>query len=260
MMKGKVPEMSNGLTSINYSRRGLIKRAGQGAAALAIAGAVTSGGLVPAFTKAAGAESLDSGTSSHYVTTAALNLRSQPSTSSSIILVIPKGGAVAAVGPEQNGFRKVSYSGNIGWAYQAYLVPSNGGSNDSPVYTGMGVTTTAVNMRSGPGTNYSILRVLSGQTSIELYDQYANNFRLVRAFGEFGWVYVDYIQAGGGQQPGYLTTTAALNLRSQPSLDASILKVIPFGAKVQAGDQTVNGFRAVTYSGVSGWASSTYLK
>ena len=86
-------------------------------------------------------------------------------------------------------------------------------------------------------------------------------YRLIRHNGQYGWVHVDFINPGGsGQQPGYLVTTANLNLRSGPSLDSPVLKIIPAGAQVARGDQVSNGYRAVTYAGVSGWASTAYLK
>ncbi len=198
--------------------------------------------------------------SGHFRTTSALNLRSSASLSASVILVIPNGALVAAAGPEHNGFIKVSYSGNIGWAHKDYLTVSNGGSSDIPAYTGNGFTNDDVNMRSGSGINHGVIRVLSAGTSVELYDAYANNYRLIRHNGQFGWVSIDFIRPGGSSgHGGYLVATANLNLRSGPSLNATVLKVIPAGAQVAKGDQTSNGFRAVTHAGVSGWASAQFL-
>ncbi len=241
------------------SRRAFLQKVAGGAAAVAIASAVVGGGLPgPASAQSEGVSVAATG---HYRTTTALNLRSQASTASPVIVVMPKGALVAAAGPEQNGFFKVSYAGNIGWAHKDYLAVSNGGSNDTPVYTGNGYTSTDVNMRAGAGTHHSVLRVLPAGTTIKLYDNYSNNFRLISYADQYGWVSIDYIKPGGSsQQPGYLTTTVMLNLRSGPSLESTVLKVIPANTQVARGDEVVNGFRAVTYAGVSGWASTTYLK
>lgn len=199
--------------------------------------------------------------SGNFRTTSALNLRSSASLSASVILVIPKGALVAAAGPEQGKFIKVSYSGNIGWAHRDYLTVANGGSNDAPVYTGNGYTKADVNMRSGPGLNHGVIRVLPAGTTVQLFDMVAANYRMVGYAQQTGWVSIDYINPGGsGQQPGYLVATANLNLRSGPSLSSPVLKVIPAGAQVARGDQVSNGFRAVTYAGVSGWASTSFLK
>jgi uncharacterized protein YraI len=227
-----------------------------GAMGLAIAGTV-AGGLVPSGVAAQGEVSpLAVGP---FRTTAALNLRSQPSNTAPIILVIPYQAAVTAIGPEQNGYINVIYADRTGWAHGDYLTVSSGGEGDTPAYLGMGKTTAAVNMRAGAGLSFAVKRVIPSGATIELYDDFRNNYRLVYYAGEFGWVYADYVSAGGSQS-GQLTTTAALNLRSQPSLSGQVLKVIPQGAKVQAGSDIQNGYRKVTYGGTTGWASIAFLK
>jgi N-acetylmuramoyl-L-alanine amidase len=57
------------------------------------------------------------------------------------------------------------------------------------------------------------------------------------------------------------TTLADLNLRDSPSLSASVLLVMPAGSNVtwDATQGNSDGFVAITYDGVSGWAHSDYL-
>ena len=55
------------------------------------------------------------------VTTAGLNLRSNPNMSATVLLVIPAGATVTVTGGGQNGFLPVSYSGRTGWASANYL-------------------------------------------------------------------------------------------------------------------------------------------
>lgn len=57
-------------------------------------------------------------------------------------------------------------------------------------------------------------------------------------------------------------TTASLNLRAAPNTSAKILLVIPNGAEVGRSTLTpeTNGFAKVTYNGVTGWASTAYLR
>jgi uncharacterized protein YraI len=235
-----------------WTRRDVLKRFAKGTAALALAGAVLAGGF---------SASVSAGTGT-YRTTSSLNLRSGPGTNYSVLLVIPQGGLVTQVGPDQNNFKKVSYNGTVGWAYGSYLVVENGGGGDIPAYRGDAYTTDAVNMRSGPGTNYSVLLVIPAGATIEVYDEYANYFWLVRYKGQFGYVHSNYISDnGGGQEAGTLKTTAAVNLRSEPSLSAKVLLVIPAGTYVQGSDQFANGYRQVTVTslGVTGWVYNAYL-
>jgi uncharacterized protein YraI len=54
-------------------------------------------------------------------TTTALNMRSQPNTSASVILVVPAGASVRLSDQLSNGYRQVTYSGKTGWVLDAYL-------------------------------------------------------------------------------------------------------------------------------------------
>lgn len=68
------------------------------------------------------------------VVTEDLNLRDGPSTDAGILLVMPAGAAVDALGGDENNFTPVRYNGQDGWAYNGYL-------------------STDANQKSGPGGN-----------------------------------------------------------------------------------------------------------
>lgn len=238
-----------------YSRRALLRRvAGVGVAALAV-GALGAVAATPA------------GAATTATTTAALNLRTGPSTSHKVLRVIPKGGLVQLTGDSQNGFRSVIYDGQTGWAHGDYL---NTGGGQPPPPGGApnnARTTAAVNFREGPSLSARVLAVLPAGTPIYVGHVGASGFLSVSYNGMSGWVHQDYIQRTGGApppgDPGYdpntATTTANLNLRAEPSLSARVLLVMPAGAKVALGSGTANGWRQVTYKGTTGWASTAYL-
>ncbi len=50
-----------------------------------------------------------------------------------------------------------------------------------------------------------------------------------------------------------------MNLRAEPSTSARILTVMPSGARVMLLDGYSNGFRKVSYNGLTGWAYTAYL-
>ena len=100
-------------------------------------------------------------------TTSSLNLRTGPGLRRRVILIIPNNAMVTDLGPAKYGFRKVSYQGTEGWAYGDYLVDTNGGSTDSPVVTGAAITSTSVNLRSGPSTSNQVLRVVSANAMVQ---------------------------------------------------------------------------------------------
>jgi uncharacterized protein YraI len=230
------------------NRRHLFKLMGLGAAAVAV-GAATMPDL-------AGAQS-----ATQYKTTTALNFRSGPGTSYSVIRVIPAGGIVAHTGKAQNYFFEVGYGGTYGWVHKDYLAPASGTGSD-PVIVGSAATTSAVNLRSGPSTSHQVLRVVAAGATVQTSSTVQNGFRYVIHNGLAGWISDQYLSAGGSDDQGgnYRTTTTALNLRAEPSTSARILTVMPAGARVQLLHTGVGSFGNVNYNGLQGWAHLDYLK
>jgi uncharacterized protein YraI len=201
-----------------------------------------------------------------FKTTAALNLRSGPGTSHPVVFVMPGGTTVQASGNVSNGYREVWYQNYIGWAHGDFLVPVGAGGPD-PSLIGLALTTAAVNLRSGPSTGHKALRVLPNGTLLERSDTVRNGFRYVVHQGLAGWIFDQYLAwptdgppGDGAYDPSYATTTAALNLRAEPSTSAKILAVMRKGSKVQRSDQGANGFAYVGYNGTWGWAWMEYLR
>jgi uncharacterized protein YraI len=185
-------------------------------------------------------------------------LRTGPGARRRIILVMPTGSTVKDLGVSKNGYRNVSYKGTAGWASMDFLIVSNGGSD--PILLGNSVTTTAVNLRSGPSTSNQVLRVLSVGTVVTTSDTVTNGFRYVVHNGLAGWVYDAYLKVGAdGPTDGTLTVTTALNLRPEPSTSARILAVMPEGSHVQPTGEGSNGFAKVVYGNLTGWAATQYL-
>lgn len=233
------------MNSTGMSRRHLIKMMGLGAAALAV-GAIATPDL-------AGAQTV-----TQYKTTAALNFRSGPGTNYAVIRVIPTGTIVAHTGAVKNSFFEVGYSGTYGWVHKDYLGPVNSGG--SPVISGEAWTITAVNLRSGPSTGHQVLRIVPSGARIGVSNTVQSGFRYVSYQGQAGWMADAYISfSDGSYQPGTFTTTAALNLRAEPSTSARVLLVMPSGSRVQAASGTAPGWRQVIYNGITGWASTNYL-
>ncbi|MGH2532824.1 MAG: SH3 domain-containing protein [Thermomicrobiales bacterium] len=129
-------------------------------------------------------------------------------------------------------------------------------------------TTTWLNLRSGPGTNYGVILVMEPGAYVEIVQNKQNGFYRVRYNGVSGWAALQYLDrsgggnsdgggGGGGGGSGNATVTSALNLRSSPW--GSIIAVMPAGASVTVTGSGQNGFLPVTYNGQSGWAHTDYL-
>lgn len=236
--------------AVILDRRSVLRMAaGLGAAAVA-------GG---AFAQIGAPEEAAAAGSGYYRTTVALNLRTGPSTNRRIILVLPKGARVQDLGGNKNGFRQVSYRGTEGWASLSFLVVDGGQSQD-PVISGTAITTSAVNLRSGPSTGHQVRRVLANGTRVESSLTVQSGFRYVIHNGLAGWVYDDFLKIEGDSPPaGTLVTTAALNLRAEPSLSATVLLVMHSGASVTPTGRGSGQFAQVVYKGTTGWAATAYL-
>ncbi len=205
--------------------------------------------------------------SAYYRTTDYVNFRTGPGLDYGVIRVLPPNSPLTAVGAASGSFVKVSNQGDIGWVHRDYVGPGNGGSADYPPSLGYKTTTDYVNMRSGPSTGYSVIRTLSSGTQVEVFDAYEGNFQMMGYAQQVGWVSLDYLSGGGGDgggsgQPiGQLRVTSALNLRTNPSLSAGVLRVMPAGTMVWPSEQLSNGFRYVDLvdGSDSGWAYDEYL-
>jgi len=196
------------------------------------------------------------------VTTAALNLRTGPGTGYRIILVMPKGAQLTLQRRYQNGFDYASYKGRLGWASRAYLVPATGGYPTDPVIIGSARTTSAVNLRSGPSTSNQVLRVVPSGATVQISGTVRSGFRYVTHNGLAGWIadqYLSTVPGDGPYDPNFATTTAALNLRAEPSRSARVLLVMPSGARVRLLEGGSGQFRQVSYNGTVGWAAYAYL-
>jgi uncharacterized protein YraI len=135
-------------------------------------------------------------------------------------------------------------------------------------------TTTNLNLRSGPGTGYGVVLVMSSGSSFKITGSYNKGFYPGRYNGTKGWASADFLTTGGGSSSGSTsgsgstptssdtgtaTVTTSLNLRSGPSTGDGVIAVMPAGSTVTLTGQASNGFVSVTYQGMSGWAYQSYL-
>jgi uncharacterized protein YraI len=199
-------------------------------------------------------------------TTDALNLREQPNSGARVLLVMPANAQVNLGDQFVNGYRAVTYNGTSGWAYNAYLTagaPQTPPPGEGPL-GGNGYVTTDVNLRDGASLSSRVILVIPAGGTVFVGDQGTTEFWGVSYNGVFGWVWREYLVRGfqpGGPvyDPNVATTTAALNLRAEPSLSARVLTVMPSGSRVDLGSDWANGFRQVTFNGTTGWAATDYL-
>ncbi len=241
------------------NRRSVVKSiAGIGVSALALT--PTLGLMSPASARS---------TDSLIVNTSGARLRSGPGTGYGVIASLAKGTEVRylADGGSANGYRwykvRVLATGKEGFVAASLLSTPGEGPGPDPVIVGTAKTTANVNLRSGPSTGNSVLRVVPVGATVQISNTVQNGFRYVIHNGLAGWIAAQYLGSGvPGEEPydpNFATTTANLNLRAEPSTRAKVLLVIPSGARVRVLEGGSGQFRKVSYNGTSGWAAYAYL-
>lgn len=173
-------------------------------------------------------------------TTDYLYLRTGPSTSYDKILLMDKGAVVTLIDNSDDEWAKVkTSSGKTGWCSKTYL--SFGSSSQNG---GTATTTDVLNMRSGAGTNYSVLQVLPKGTKLTVVDSTSNSgwVKVKTSSGKTGWCSRQYlslstasatptlsvsptsktVQAGSSFT---LTVTATNNSGKVPSISSSATSV-----------------------------------
>ena len=122
-----------------------------------------------------------------------LNLRSGPGTSHGVVMRLTAGTGLAVLGQSGNWLRVALPDGTVGYAYGQYLAPYYTAQRPYDLavqYTNDGY----LNLRAGPGTNYSIIRRLhAGQ---RLFARaYSGNWAQVQLpDGTTGWASMRYME------------------------------------------------------------------
>lgn len=128
------------------------------------------------------------------------------------------------------------------------------------------VTTSALNLRMGPGTGYAVITTLSYGTQGTVLGQ-ANGWYNVQTTRGTGWVIGTYFSVGATAPTaptpapvagtGYVTISA-LNLRTGPGTGYGVIAVLGYGTQGTLVGQA-NGWYNIQTTIGTGWVSGTYF-
>ncbi|MGB3955428.1 MAG: SH3 domain-containing protein [Brooklawnia sp.] len=196
----------------------------------------------------------------------ALNVRSGPSTGDRVVGVLAVGERVDLRGEARDGWTPIFYWGQHGWVASQYLntnaatpaepeteEPSGGSGEASTAYT-----TSPLNLRTGPSTSHQVVRVLPINTQVSLTGLTQDGFAQVDDNGQLRWVSTDYL-ASEVTTTSKAYTTTAVNLRTGPSTNYRIIRVLSVNTEVSLTGVTQDGFSQVNDGGELRWISTTYL-
>lgn len=125
-----------------------------------------------------------------------LNLRSQATTSSSILATMPAGASIKLTGKVSGLFYQVEYNGRTGWAHKDWIEKAD--STVTPSKTAR--VSEAVNLREGPATEYKRILVLPAGATVTVTGQQSNGFHSVSYNGTAGWAFSTYLVLNESQQ------------------------------------------------------------
>ena len=185
------------------------------------------------------------------ITGDSVNFRSGAGTNYSSIGKLNKGDKIEYLG-ESGSWVKARYSGKTGYVYGSYVGEYT---STNTKY----VTATTLNVRSGAGTNYSIIGSLSKGTKVEVIST-TNGWSKIKYNGSTGYVSSKYLSSSSTTSSTtikYVTATT-LNVRSGAGTNYSIIGSLSKGTKVEV-ISTTSGWSKIKYNGSTGYVSSQYL-
>ncbi len=196
-----------------------------------------------------------------YVTATTLNVRGGAGVGYSIQDVLECGDAVSVVG-ESGNWAKLSSGGWVSRNYLSKTAPS-GSSNGSTTYTVN--ASGGLNVRSGAGTEYSVVKTISNGASVTIVSKSGNWGQLSSG----GWVSMDYLTTGSGSSSSSTNTSGAaytvnasggLNVRSGAGTGNDVVNYLSNGTAVTV-VSTSKDASGTTWAKLSigGWVSMNYL-
>jgi peptidoglycan DL-endopeptidase CwlO len=205
------------------------------------------------------------------VATVTVNVRSGPGANYPIIGYVDAGGTVTATGGAVSGqssvgstWTPVTHNGKSGYVATIYLKSSgsDSGSGTTTAATGGAVTNTSVNVRTGPGTSYSIVTQLASGTAVQTTGVTSGSWTQISYQGADRWLFSAYITVGGSSSSsstyGQVRTTANLYLRAEGYLGATILGTLPADSIVDVTGETTDAYTQILYQGLTAWIASKY--
>jgi uncharacterized protein YgiM (DUF1202 family) len=191
-----------------------------------------------------------------------VNVRAEPSTTARVVGGLYRGQTVTEIS-KIRGWSKIKFSGSSAWVASRYL--SRGADLPPPSRVDAGavkVTTTALNLRNGPGLTYKVIRVLAEGTRVTTTGKTARGFAEVIHGRSRGWAAVQYLASSRTGLPAVIGTrvaTADLDIRTTSGPDARTVAEVKKGTRLSVTGATQNGRAQIVYRKAVRWVTAKYL-
>ena len=172
-----------------------------------------------------------------------------------------------------NGWYKIKYNNLTGYVSSQYVsvnTSSDTSSSSASTQNKVGTVTasSSLNIRSGAGTNYSIIGSLPSKASVQILET-LNGWYKIKYNNLTGYVSSQYVSVNTSSDTslnspstqnkvGTVTASPSLNIRSGAGTNYSIIGSLPSKASVQI-LETLNGWYKIKYNNLTGYVSSQYV-
>ena len=202
------------------------------------------------------------GATTQMTATVGVNIRSGASTQSSILGGLYRGQTVTAISSAA-GWTKITFRGSTAYVASKYL--SKGKDLPVPKKIGAGtvkITTTALNLRTGPGLSYRVIKVLKGGTKVTLTGKTARGWAQLINGKSTGWSSMQYLASSTTGRPaiiGKRVATADLDIRTTSGANAKTIAEVKKGTALSVTGAIQNGRAQIIYKGAIRWVTAKYL-
>ena len=202
------------------------------------------------------------GATTQMTATVGVNIRSGASTQSSILGGLYRGQTVTAISSAA-GWTKIAFRGSTAYVASKYL--SKGKDLPVPKKIGAGtvkITTTALNLRTGPGLSYRVIKVLKGGTKVTLTGKTARGWAQLINGKSTGWSSMQYLASSTTGRPaiiGKRVATADLDIRTTSGASAKTVAEVKKGTALSVTGAIQNGRAQIIYKGAIRWVTAKYL-
>lgn len=155
-----------------------------------------------------------------------------------------------------------------GWICMDYVVLDSDSSWDSSATQEGTVTANNVNVRTGPGTQYSAVGRYSSGTKVTVYEEQSSGGLRWGRIGSNRWICLAYVSLNGStdstddddtEVTGRVTASGTLNVRSGPGTSYSKVGSLGSGARVTIFERTTSGGTQWGRIANSRWICMSYV-
>ena len=198
-----------------------------------------------------------------------VNVRSGPGNSYSVLTVMKKGTTTSQLGTSGS-WTKVTVNGKTGYVCTKYLTSGSSSSSTTPSSTSTSktvyITASALNVRSGPGTSYSVIGGLSKGKAASVVGTSGSWYKIKYGSG-YGYISSKYTSSTAVDSGSSSTSTSSktmyctvsgLNVRSGKGTAYAAKGTLSYGEAVTVVDNSGYWYK-IKYGSGYGYVSSKYL-